>query len=101
MGDVFHPDGAVFVDFRMVYGELAGHKSDVVGTCHVPFRVETTAVDKGGVFHAETSGTLIHLTDKLGFGTAEIFRHGDAGIVGARNADTFDHGFYGLGFSGL
>ena len=35
--------------------------------------------------------------DEFGFGTAEIFRHGDAGIVGARNADTFDHGLYGLG----
>ena len=101
MGDVFHPDGAVVVDFGMVYGEFTGHKGDVVGACHVPFRIKTTAVDKGGVFHAEPSGTLVHLTDEFGFGTAEIFRHGDAGIVGARNADTFDHGLYGLGLPRL
>ena len=34
-----HPDGAVVVDFGMVYGEFAGHKGDVVGACHVPFRI--------------------------------------------------------------
>lgn len=75
MGDVLHPDGGIIKDFRMVYGQLPGHDSDIPGRCIMPVGVQTTAVDKVGVCHAESGGTLVHFGHEGIFAAGDVFGH--------------------------
>ena len=68
--DGVHPDGGEFLDLRVVFQKLPGHEGNIMGGGPVVFGilavVQTGAVDKMGVVHAQFFGPGVHPLHKGG-----------------------------------
>lgn len=76
MGDVFHPDGGIVKDFRMIDSKLPGHDGDVAGGSVMAVRIQTAAVDEMRVFHAKGGSPLVHFGYKGVLAAGDVLSHG-------------------------
>ena len=85
-----------------VFGyKLSRHICDIACGGLMPIGIKPAAVDKVGVAHAQTRGTLVHLVDKCTLRATDVLRHGDTCVVCTCDCDTFNHRLDGLRLAGL
>lgn len=82
MGDIFHPYGRIFQNFRIFCDQFPAHDGNVPGCCVMIGRFcQTTAVFKMSIFHPKSFCPFIHVADKFLFTAADMLCHCYAGIV--------------------
>ena len=97
MYDIFHPDGTVFMNLRMIFQYLSGHDCHISGRRQMRIIIQSTAVDKMGILHAEFCCLLIHLLYKITFTATDMFRKSYRSIICTGNRHTFEQCFHSLG----
>ncbi len=75
----------------MVQQHFPAHHGDIARGGKVACLIQPAGVAESGALHTQLFGAGVHRSTNSGFAAADKFGHGHCGIIGAGNADGFQH----------